>query len=128
MQAGTYTHYGDSEDYEGPPLFIGVEYYSDDLPMLGFSIFNNSFGKITRYAYVGKQFFPWQGNPALHVKLTVGIAHGYEGKYRNALPLTWGDAWGIAAVPTIGFQKDRAGIDLGLLGTSGLILLLGYEF
>jgi len=128
VQVGTYDHYHDKDDYEGPPLFAGIEYHVDDNTYFGFSVFINSFGDFSEYAYVGKAFHPWHKQPAFRLLLTGGIAHGYEGKHHDVLPIRWGDSWGIGIVPAIGYKRNRVGIDLALLGESGLLLLVGCEF
>jgi|GEM_PF-2264325 len=128
VQVGTYDHYHDKDDYEGPPLFAGIEYHVDDKTYFGFSVFINSFGDFSEYAYVGKAFHPWHKQPAFRLLLTGGIAHGYEGKHHDVLPIRWGDSWGIGIVPAIGYKRNRVGIDLALLGESGLLLLVGCEF
>ena len=128
VQAGGYLHYSEKDYYEGPPLFGGIERHREKNTLLGFSVFNNSFGDFTQYLYWGKQWNPWENHPALRLKLTVGIVHGYEGDNQDVTPIYWGDAWGIGAVPTFGYQKNRLGFDLALLGNSGALFLIGYEF
>ncbi|MEE4160998.1 MAG: hypothetical protein V2I25_00730 [Woeseiaceae bacterium] len=128
LQGGSYIHYSDDEDYEGPPWFVGIERRRPGKPILGFSVFNNSFGQFSQYAYVGKAFHPWKRAPGVHIKLTGGIAHGYKGEHQDTSPLNWGDGWAFAIVPTIGYQKDRLGWDVALLSNSGLLFLVGADF
>ena len=128
VQAGGYVHYRDDEDYEGPRWFAGVEYGESRRLLVGFSMFNNSFGQFTQYAYLGKTFHPLDKHPGFRLKLTGGIAHGYEGEHHSTLPIRWGDSWGLAVVPTIGYQKGRLGGDSAILSASGLLFLVGYEF
>ena len=40
----------------------------------------------------------------------------------------WGESWGIGAIPTIGYRKDKVGFDLAFLKESGLLFLAGYSF
>ena len=128
VQLGVYDHFRNKDEYEGPPLFGGIEYHKENRRIIGFSIFNNSFGDFSQYAYVGKAYHPWQKYPAFRIKLTIGIVHGYQDEYHKILPIRWGDAFGIGVVPTIGYQSDRLGVDLGVLSASGLMLLVGYQF
>lgn len=129
LQAGGYTHFSDDEDYEGPPWFVGVEYQKpENSTMFGLSLFNNSFGDFTQYIYYGKAFHPSKKYPDFRIKLTGGFVHGYEGENQKIFPIRWGDAWGLAIVPSVGYQRDRWGFDVAILSASGLLFLAGYEF
>jgi hypothetical protein len=128
LQVGAYTHYGDKEEYEGPPLFAGIEHHNKNRTIIGYSMFNNSFGDFSQYLYLGKAFHPLEKYPWLRIKLTIGIVHGYKDKNQEILPIRWGEASGIGVVPTIGYQKGRVGFDLGILSASGLLFLVGYKF
>ena len=128
VQAGGYMHYTDDEEYEGPPWFAGIEYQRSRNRVVGLSVFNNSFGEFTQYAYLGKSFYPSDRYPGFRIKLTAGVAHGYSGEHHKLLPIRWGDSWGIGIVPTIGYQWDALGVDIGVLSASGLLFLVGYEF
>ncbi len=128
VQAGGYRHYTDNDEYEGPPWFAGVEYLKSGNPILGLSVFNNSFGDFSQYAYVGKSFHPSTKYPDFRIKVTAGIAHGYSEEHHKILPIRWGDSWGIGIVPAIGYQWDAVGVDVGLLSASGVLFLVGYEF
>lgn len=128
LQAGGYVHFSNDEDYEGPPLFGGIEHRDENLTLIGFSVFNNSFGDFSQYLYVGKQFQLSKKYPGFRFKITAGIAHGYQGEHHDVMPIRWGDSWGLGAVPTIGYQGDRVGFDLAVLSASGLLFLVGYEF
>jgi len=128
VQAGGYTHFTDKDEYEGPPWFAGIEYQKSENRVIGFSMFNNSFGDITQYAYLGKSFYPSDKYPGFRFKLTAGIAHGYRDEHHKILPIRWGDSWGIGVVPTVGYQRDAVGFDIAVLSASGLLFLVGYEF
>jgi hypothetical protein len=128
FQAGGYMHYDDDEEYEGPPWFVGVEYQKSRNRVIGLSVFNNSFGQFTQYAYLGKTFHPSQKYPDFRIKLTGGVVHGYTGDHHKIMPIRWGDSWGLGIVPGIGYQWDALGVDVAVLSASGLLFLVGYEF
>ncbi len=128
VQAGGYMHYTDKDEYEGPPWFAGIEYQKSRNRILGLSVFNNSFGQFSQYAYFGKSFHPAAKHPGFRVKLTAGIAHGYGEEHHKILPIRWGDSWGLGIVPSIGYQWDAVGVDIGVLSASGLLFLVGYKF
>lgn len=128
VHGGPYLHYRDDEEYEGPPLFFGIEYYRDERWLAGASVFQNSYGQFSQYLYFGKTFRPLDRYPYLHIKLTGGVIHGYGGKHHDTLPVRWGDSWGLGVIPTIGYKKDRFGFDFAFLKASGLLFLMGYHF
>jgi hypothetical protein len=129
LQGGAYAHYSDDEDYEGPPLFAGVEYQRPDDVLYGFSVFNNSYGQFSQYVYLGKTWRPWQDAlPGLRFKLSAGIVQGYHGEHYDVLPIRWGGSWGLGAVPAIGWQRGDIGFDVAVLSLSGLLFLVGKEF
>lgn len=128
VQGGAYLHYDEEDDYEGPPLFLGVEYHQAPKLLWGFSMFQNSFGQFSQYAYIGRKFHPWDSYPNLHIKLTGGIVQGYRGENHSTLPIRWGDSWGLGGIPTIGYQNDRFGADLAFLKESGVLFLAGFRF
>lgn len=128
LQGGAYIHYTDDEDYEGPPLFAGVEYVKSNKWRYGVSMFQNSYGQFSQYAYAARMFRPLARHPEYHFKLTAGLIHGYAGRHHDTLPVRWGDAWGIGVIPTLGYRKDRIGVDIAFLKTSAALFVVGYHF
>lgn len=128
VQAGAYVHYSHNDDYSGAPLFASMEYHGTDNWFGGLSAFNNSYDQFTQYLYLGKKLHPWNSHPEVRIKLSAGVAHGYQGEHHDTLPIRWGRSWGLAFIPAIGYQKDRVGYDLVILEASGLLFLVGYEF
>ena len=127
-QVGAYGHFSDDDDYEGPPLFAGIEYHRPDRWLAGLSIFNNSYGQLSQYAYVGKTWHPWRARPGFRVKLSGGIVQGYRGEHYDVLPIRWGGRWGLGVVPAVGYQHGDLGFDVALLSSSGLLFIVGHQF
>jgi len=123
---GVYTHYGYSEDHEGPPILGNIELNSPQDWLFGFSLFNNSFGQTSQYIYAGKKWRLPKIQKYLHVKLTGGVVHGYVDEFEDKIPFNY-DGWGVGIIPSIGFKKDRWAIDLVALGTAGLLFAVGYD-
>jgi hypothetical protein len=124
LQAGTYTHYGDSEDYAGNNILASAEAVNPDDELVGLALFDNSFGQFSQYLYTGKSWNfsgNWQG---FHTKLTAGLIHGYKGEFRNKIPL---NSHGVAPaiVPSLGYSNDRYGADVIILGISGILFTVG---
>lgn len=129
FQGGTFIHYQeDDPDYAGSRIFVGAEYFRSRKWALGFSMFDNSFGQFSQYAYAARLFHPWKSQPNLHIKITAGIVHGYDEPHHDTLPVRWGDSWGLGAIPTIGYKNDRFGFDVAFLKASGVLFLGGFSF
>ena len=123
-----YLHYRDDDEFEGAPLFAGLEYVHSEKWRFGFSMFENSFGQFSQYAYVGRIFRPLERYPNVHIKLTGGFVHGYRGEHHDTLPIRWGKSWGMGAIPTIGYTRGRFGFDVAFLKASAAMFLVGYHF
>ena len=128
VHGGPYTHFSTNKKYEGPPVFAGIEYTTLTTMIVGFSVFNNSFGQFLQYVYLGKSFHPIDKYPGFRFKVTGGIGHGYDGEHHDVFPIRWGSSFGLAVVPTVGYQVGALGFDIGVLGDSGLVFLVGYQF
>lgn len=128
VQAGSYMHFSEKEDYVGKRWFLGIERQYGPDTVIGFSMFDNSFGQFSQYLYVGKNWHPLQKLPGFRLKLTGGVVHGYKGEHSDTSPINWGDAWAIGVIPAVGYQEGALGLDVALLGDSGLLFLVGYSF
>jgi hypothetical protein len=127
IQFGAYTHFGgDDDEYEGPPILFNFEAIRPDNFVYGLSLFNNSFGQFSQYAYIGKRWNLPKIYKHLNVKLTGGILHGYKDPYEDKVPLNH-NGWSPGMVPSIGIQKGRFAIDLVVFGTAGMMLSFGYN-
>ena len=126
LQFGAYAHYGSSDDHEGPPIVGNLEFNSTANWLLGLSLFNNSFGQFSQYAYFGKKWELPTISEHMHVKLTGGLLQGYTGEFEDKIPFN-NNGFAPAIVPSIGFKKGRVALDLIPLGTAGLMLAIGYD-
>ena len=128
LQAGAYTHIIDREDYAGRNLMVGLEAVKANNKLFGIGFFDNSFGQSSQYLYVGKKWNFTGKYDNFHAKLTAGVLHGYKEPWNNELPLTTKNGWSPGFVPSIGYQKDKFGVDLMLLGYQGIMLATGFNF
>lgn len=126
LWGGTYTHFSNSESYQGASLLVGIEVVKPNDHVYGLALFNNSFDQFSQYIFYGKIFRYKDTN--IHGKITAGLIHGYKGEHRDNL--YFNKQLGVAPVivPGIGYQKNRWGIDVYLLATQGLLLGIGYQF
>jgi len=126
LQGGTYAHFTQDDDHDGPNIFVSLEAVRSDNWLAGLGLFDNSFGEFSQYLYVGKNWHFKDKLDGFHAKLTVGIIHGYEGDYKDKIPF---NKLGIApgVIPGIGYKKNKLGFDMILLGNSAMLFTVGYE-
>mgnify|MGYP002783788907 FL=1 len=85
---------------------VALERQRPDLWLAGLSLFSNSFGQPSAYAYVGRRhealmdvrplFFQWSG----------GIIYGYRGQYADKVPMNVG-GFSPGLLVGLGWQFDR---------------------
>ena len=126
LWGGVYSHFDDSESYQGSPLLVGFNIVKPNDHIYGMALFNNSFDQFSQYFFYGKVFR--YKDTYFHGKITAGLIHGYKGEHKDNL--YFNEQLGVAPVivPSIGYQKNCWGIDLYLLATQGLLLGVGYQF
>jgi hypothetical protein len=94
----------------------------------GLSVFNNSFGQLSQYAYWGLQWDLGKVGPGtVYGKATVGILHGYKGEYENKVPLNT-NGFSPAIVPTLGYRLGKLSAELAVLGGNGVLAVVGFTF
>ncbi|MBO9513950.1 MAG: ABC transporter ATP-binding protein [Variovorax sp.] len=99
-----------------------------DATIWGFSAFNNSFGQPSAYLYYGYRWDNLFSNPAIYVKLSGGIIYGYKDEYENKVPFNH-NGFGLAIIPAVGYRMTpRDAIQIGVLGTAGLIFTYNRRF
>lgn len=126
LQGGLGTHWSSSEDYEGTPWLGGIEVSREDRHRFGIALFNNSYDQFSQYYYYGYKWkLPFLGEGA-HVKLTGGMIYGYVDEFEDKLSPNW-NGWAPAIIPSIGWKKDRFGLDVAVLGDAGVMFLIGYD-
>lgn len=126
LQGGFGTHWSSSEDHEGVPLLVGLEWVRRDQHLLGVSLFNNSFGQFSQYYYYGYQWRLPGLHESAHIKLTGGVIYGYVDEFEDRLDPNF-NGWTPAIVPSVGWKQNRLGVDVAILGTAGLMFLVGYD-
>jgi hypothetical protein len=128
LQAGPYVyHKNDNPDHNNEPLLVGVEWESVSRWEVGASYFENSFYQPCIYIYVGKRWFLGPADDGFYLKLTGGPLYGYKDEYEDKVPFNH-NGLGLAILPAVGYQYERANVQLVTLGTAGVLLTIGYEF
>jgi hypothetical protein len=114
----------DPEHLSYSPL-IGAEWQRKSGWLYGGALFRNSFGQFSQYGFVGRR---WNfGTSPFYGKLTVGVLHGYAGKYKHKVPFNNG-GFSPGALPSIGYRHGRIRVETQLFWTNGYMITVGYAF
>ena len=118
-------HKGDDHTHV---VLLGLEYGWAHGAIAGLSIFRNSFGQPSAYAYYGHTWDDLFGLRNLYVKLSAGVIYGYKGKYEDKVPLNH-NGFGLGIVPAIGYRlTPHDAVQIGVLGTAALIFTYNRRF
>lgn len=114
-------HWSESEEHKA----VGALTLSRLLPndrFCGFSLFRNSFGQPSAYAFTG---WSWPGlvafQPRLYTSLTAGVIYGYVGQYKDKVPLNVG-GFSPVLIPALGYRiSPEVGVEMQILGTAAVM-------
>jgi len=110
-----------------PVVMLGLERERPDGIVLGGTVFSNSFGQPSVYAFGGQRLYGWSPWKPLFAEWTAGLLYGYTGEYQHKVPLNYkGFSPGIVAGLGWQFSPVIAG-QLNLLGTSGLMFQISID-
>lgn len=145
IQASVWTtHFNPQPEHNNNQQLIGIERFGDNFatqpiqnrvalfesatPLLGLSLFQNSYSQSTIYAYAGFRQ-PISANQQTHIyaKITAGFIHGYRHEFQHKVPF---NHFGIspAAIPSLGLQHQRFNAEIIMFGMSGIMINAGYSF
>lgn len=120
-------HFSNGDEHKNVVL-IGVERADRHGTLWGFSAFRNSFGQASAYAYYGHVWNNVFDVPSLYLKLSAGIVYGYKEPYEDKVPLNH-NGFGLGIIPAIGYRlTPRDSLQVGVLGTAGLIFTYNRRF
>lgn len=113
-------HWESSPDHKYSIAFA-IERLNESTDYLqGFSLFQNSFGQPSAYAYIGMRWKNVWDNPKITFKLTGGILYGYVDKWKDRVPFNY-NGFSPAVVPVLVYHLDRDHtFDVMVLGVGGL--------
>jgi len=88
----------------------------------GFSLFRNSFGQPSAYAFTG---WAWptlfESMPKVYGTVSAGIVYGYVGRYKNKVPLNVG-GFSPVIIPAVGYRlSPQAALEMQILGTAAVM-------
>lgn len=128
-QFSPYTlHYTYDSEHK-PVVMVGVEREHPDAKLDGITLFTNSFGQPTVYAY------PWGGVHKtlwgvehLSFKWTAGLLYGYKDPYKDKVPYNH-NGFSPAVIPALAYEfKPGWSGQLNFLGTAGLMFQINAPF
>lgn len=95
----------------------------------GFSLFRNSFGQPSAYAFTGWSWPSLIGSmPNVYGTVSAGIIYGYVGKYKNKVPLNVG-GFSPVIIPAVGYRlSPKAAVEVQILGTAAVMFGATWRF
>ena len=104
-----------------PVVMLGLERERPDGIVWGGTVFDNSYGQPSTYAFGGQRLYGRSRWKPHFAEWTAGLLYGYTGEYQHKVPLNYkGFSPGIVAGLGWQFSPAIAG-QLNVLGTSGLM-------
>lgn len=115
---------------------LGIEYNQPGAPswsladetVWGVGGFSNSFGQPSAYVYYGYRWNNLFGHPAFSFNLTGGLLYGYRDPYEDKVPFNY-NGFSPGVIPSVSYRLTRNdSVQLGVLGTAGLIFMYDRRF
>jgi hypothetical protein len=124
-----YTHHWTASEEHKPVRAVSVSRLLPNTRFCGFSLFTNSFGQPSAYAYTGKYWpNPIASMPNVYVSLSGGIMYGYVGRFKNKVPLNVG-GFSPVIIPAVGYRlSNRTAIEMQMLGTAAVMFGLTWRY
>lgn len=124
-----YTHHWSPDEEHEQVYAVSLSRLLPNDRYCGFSLFRNSFGQPSAYAFVGKT---WPGilanHPKVYASVSAGIIYGYVGKYKNKVPLNVA-GFSPVIIPAVGYRfTPRAAFEIQLLGTAAFMAGATWRF
>jgi hypothetical protein len=129
FQTAVYTWHFHPDDDHQQPVLLDSEYrfanrWLEGQPLVGLSLFTNSFGQFSQFLYAGLQWRPIAEHQPFYVKVAAGVLHGYRGEYQDKVPF---NSSGFAPVilPSVGYCWVRYCTEAILLGGNAMVFSIG---
>jgi len=128
FQTSLYTiHFEPKDEHNNHQKLLNFEFQKNTNWLGGLAFFKNSFGQPSQYVYGGYSWTIPSTNQLLYTKVTAGLMHGYDGEYKDKIPLN-DNGIAPAIVPSLGIKYKSVHSELTLFGFAGMMLTLGYDF
>lgn len=123
-------HWSDKDAALHRKVFAGsVTRLLPDDRFCGFSVFRNSFGQPSAYAYTGWSWPSlWPAHPRVYGTVTAGIIYGYVGEFKDKVPLNLG-GFSPVIIPAVGYRlTPRMALEVQILGTAAVMVGTTWRF
>ena len=108
-------------------FLLGASRVEADGSLAGASLFRNSFGQPSAYAFIGHEYLePW-GVSHFYYAWTAGVIYGYKGEHKDEIkPNLAGFAPGL--IPRLGYQMNReVSFEVATLGFAALMFNVNFK-
>ena len=126
--ASPYTYHYTYNPEHTNVYMLGVERLRSDGFLVGGSVFQNSFGQPSAYAYVGQHFDKLLGVEPMFAQLTGGLLYGYKPPFDHKVPLNY-RGFSPGFVASVGWQFTPVwSAQVNVLGNSALMFQFSADF
>lgn len=124
-----HTHHWTPSDEHKQVIALSITRLLPKRRFCGFSLFSNSFGQPSAYAFTGWYWpRPIESMPNVYASVSAGIVYGYVGKYKNKVPLNV-DGFSPVIIPVLGYRlTPRVGLEMQVLGTAAVMFGATWRF
>lgn len=124
-----YTHHWTDSDEHEQVVLLGVQRHLPNDRSCGISVFSNSFGQPSVYAFTGWRWPQLSArHPQWYASVTAGILYGYVEPYEDKVPLNV-RGFSPAVIPSLGYRlTPRTSVEVHLLGAAALMVGVSREF
>jgi len=125
IEASAYTHHFSYNEDHKYVWAIGLEREAKDQSLYGLTVFSNSFGQPSAYAYYGRVYRNlWGLSESLYFKLTGGLLYGYKEPYEHKVPFNY-HGFSPAIIPGFGWRLDQDwSVQMNFLGNAAVMLMV----
>ncbi|MGI9217803.1 MAG: ABC transporter ATP-binding protein [Hydrogenophaga sp.] len=129
--ASPYTyHWSDENAKDHRAVFaLSVSRQLPNQRFCGASLFRNSFGQPSAYAFTGWLWpNPIKAYPEVYATVSAGIIYGYVGEFKDKVPLNVG-GFSPVVIPTVGYRlTPQLAVEVQILGTAAVMFGTSWRF
>lgn len=120
--ASPYTHHWSQDPEHRPVKAVSLSRLLPNERYCGASLFTNSFGQPSAYAYTGWIWpQPLDAVPRLYGTVSLGIIYGYVGSYKSKVPLNVG-GFSPVIIPAMGYRMTpNIALEVQFLGNAAVM-------